>query len=94
LAATYLVLLLEADMAETYEELRKLSMDELIQRYDRVAKNTVDSQLFLREEIARRDAEAQTAQMIRINNQMRYMTIIITISTIISTVAVIISILR
>jgi len=81
-------------MAETYEELRKLSMDELIQRYDRVAKNTVDSQLFLREEIARRDAEAQTAQMIRINNQMRYMTIIITISTIISTVAVIISILR
>lgn len=78
-------------MAETYKELRKLSMDELIQRYDRVAKTTVDSQLFLREEIARRDAEAQTAQMIRINNQMRWMTIIITISTIISTVAVIIN---
>ena len=55
-------------MAETYEELRKLSMSELIQRYDEVAKTTVDSQLFLRAEIARRDAEEQNAQMIRINN--------------------------
>lgn len=78
-------------MAESYAELRKLDIQTLIEKYDSVAKHTVDSQVFLREEIARRDAEQQTTQMIRLNQQMRTMTLVIVALTIVNTVAVIVS---
>ena len=81
-------------MGETYAELQKLSIEELVQKYDRAARSTQDNQLFLSQEIARRHAEKQTEQMMRINEQMRIMTIIITFATIISTIAVIVSLLR
>ncbi|MCZ7673804.1 MAG: hypothetical protein M5U34_45140 [Chloroflexi bacterium] len=81
-------------MAESYEELRKLTKEQLIQKYDSLAKSTQIGLNFLRDEIARRDAEEQTAQMIQVNNQMRNMTIIITVFTIINVIAVIISLLN
>lgn len=79
---------------KTYQELRKLSKDQLIQEYDNKAVHTEPGLDFYKEEIARRDAEEQTKQMMRINNQMRIMTIIITILTIINVIAVFISLFK
>lgn len=51
-------------MATNYGELRKLTIDELVTRYDQIAKNTVLGLDFYRQEIWRRDQEKQTRTMV------------------------------
>jgi hypothetical protein len=81
-------------MAGSYEELRKLTKEQLIQEYDKRARSTQIGLDFLREEIARRDAEEQTVQMLRMTAQMRTMTIVIMVFTIINVIAVIVSLVK
>ncbi|WP_412063767.1 hypothetical protein [Rhizobium sp. SYY.PMSO] len=61
-------------MADSYEELSKLSADVLKQRYDRIAKSTQEGLSFYREEIARREADAQNQIMLAFTKQVRDMT--------------------
>ena len=68
-------------MADSYEELSKLPMDVLKQRYDGMAKSTSEGLLFYREEIARREAEVQNSAMLAFTKQVRDMTIAITVMT-------------
>ncbi len=68
-------------MADTYAELQALSLEELKARYDRRAESTQVGLGFYREEIARREAEAQNGQMLAFTKQMRDMTIAIVAMT-------------
>ncbi len=78
-------------MAETYEQLRDLTREQLVKEYDKIAKNTQIGLNFLREEIARRDAEEQTAQMLTMTRQMRTLTVVIAVLTVINVIAVFLS---
>ena len=60
---------------KSYTQLRSLTVDELVRQYDQIAVN--QSQYGLSDliaEIARRDAEAQTAQIVQMTGDMRDMT--------------------
>lgn len=62
----------------TYAQLRELSIDDLIRRFDQTAETQAQLSLpFIREEIARRDAAAQTGEIVRMTKQMRDMTVTI-----------------
>lgn len=78
-------------MAESYEGLRKLTKEQLVERYDKQAKSTVVGLDFIREEIVRRDAEEQTAQMLLMTSQMRTMTVVIMLLTVVNVIAVFVS---
>ena len=81
------------------KERGKLSWDDLIAEYDQEAKNVGSwGVAFLRDEIFQRDREAQgarmekmTREMARLTNMIRWLTVIITVLTGISTYAVIAS---
>ena len=81
-------------MADSYEKLRQLSTEDLIRRYDHKAESTAVGLSFIREEIARREAEKQTRHMLELTRQMRALTIVITILTVINVVAVLLDILN
>ncbi|MBY5838061.1 hypothetical protein J3P71_17670 [Rhizobium leguminosarum] len=68
-------------MIESYDALSKLSVDDLKERYDKTAKTTNVGLSFYREEIARREAEAQNRIMFAFTKQVRDMTIAITVMT-------------
>jgi hypothetical protein len=74
--------------AKVYAELRALSMQELVELYDAYTKNTVVGLSFIREEIARREAETQTAEIIRLTRVMKWLTVAIAVMTAISMVLV------
>lgn len=74
---------------ETYENLRKLSIEDLKQKYDKSASNTDPGLNFYREEIARRESEKMNSDMVKMTLQMRNMTIAISIMTLINVIAVI-----
>lgn len=69
-------------MSETLRELRMLSLDELIRRHDRAAEHTQVGVSFYLEEIARRDAAAKVAAMLRLTRWIAVMTAVVTASTI------------
>ncbi len=50
-------------MASTYEDLRKKSLEDLKQEYDKLAKNTVIGLSFIHEEIVRREQNKITREM-------------------------------
>jgi hypothetical protein len=64
-------------MADSYEELSKLTIEVLKQRYDRIATSTQEG-LSL---IARREADAQNRAMLAFTKHVRDMTIAITVMT-------------
>jgi hypothetical protein len=68
-------------MAQTFEDLRNTSTEELKNRYDQIAGSTIVGLSFYREEIARRDAEAQNQLMLDFTKQVRDMTVAITVMT-------------
>jgi hypothetical protein len=75
-------------MAEKFAEFRKLSENELIRRYDEMASNTQIGLAFLRDEIAHREADRQYNQMLLLTKQMRNLTIVVTVLTIINVILV------
>jgi hypothetical protein len=86
-------------MKRTWASLQGLSRDDLIAEYDREAKNVGSwSVAFIRDEIFQRDREAQgarmekmTSEMARLTNMIRWLTVLVTVLTAISTYAVIAS---
>jgi hypothetical protein len=81
-------------MAFKYQDLEKLSVDQLKQAYDLSANNTVVGLGFYREEIARREAESLNTRLSVLTHQMRNMTVAIVVLTVINTVLVAISLWR
>jgi hypothetical protein len=77
---------------ETYKDLHKLTKEELEAKYDQVAKNTTAGLSFYREELARREAEEQNQRMLKMTQQMKNLTIAITILTVINVVVIFIQI--
>jgi len=67
--------------APSYAELRKMPMDELVQRYDQHTENRSLGIGFYREEIARREMQEETTAIRQMTRQMRNMTIVITVLT-------------
>ena len=75
-------------MSEKLVDLRRMSIDELIKKHDELAKNTAVGILHYLEEISRRDTEQANKMMLKFNNQIRVMTIIITILTFVNIILV------
>ena len=75
-------------IAYKYEQLEKLSLEELKRSYDVSAQNTVVGLGFFREEIARRDHAEDTKVMLALTRQMRNMTLGIAVLTILNVVLV------
>lgn len=71
-------------MSEPLKELRALSDEEVIARHDKLAEQTVVGTLHYLNEIARRDQDRQTQAMLRYTQWITYMTIIMTIATILN----------
>lgn len=80
-------------MIPRYSELRALSDEELISRYDKAAENSVVGTGFYRDELFRREQERQVQQMIRFTKQLRNMTIAIVFLTVANIVLVAVTVL-
>jgi hypothetical protein len=76
-------------MITSYEALRNLTDEELVQAFDDTAPNTQLGLSFFREELARRENALQYNNMLSLTKQMRGMTIIITVLTIINVIVVV-----
>ena len=76
-------------MAETYEELRKLSDDELIKRYDDRSRNVDLRFTYFLDELHRRRQERHTNQLKMMTWAITGMTVVITIATIVNVVVLI-----
>lgn len=75
------VLDVEAGVTYPLRDLRAKPDEELIDEHDRVAKTGVTDVNYYLAELARRDQERQTAEMVRLTRQMRNLTIIILLLT-------------
>ena len=84
----------EAVMAQSLAELRSTSIEEVVRTYDEIAAHTQLDLNFYREEIARRDAAKQTARIIEMTQQMRTLTVVIAILTLLNSVFVAVPLLR
>ena len=72
--------------AKTYAEISKLPREDLIRRYDQIARShgpIVDIEFF-RQEIWRHDSEQFNLRMQRITSQMGWLTWVITILTVVN----------
>jgi hypothetical protein len=81
-------------MAKKIEELRKMSMDELIRAHDSHAQNTVVGTQFYLDEIVRREAEAQTQAMIGLTKRLEILTWVIMFLTLVNAVAALLMFFR
>ena len=72
---------------KTFEELRELSREELIALYDQEAKHVPLNLNLIKEEIWRRDADESNQRLKQMTSQMRWLTWVITIFTVISTIS-------
>ena len=68
-------------MALSLSELRNLTDDELVEKYDHQAKSTVVGTQYFIDELNRRYQERQTTAMLRFTKWITAMTIVITIAT-------------
>ena len=71
-------------MIPSHEELQGLSDQDLIDRYNAAAQHTVVGTGFYTEELARRRADRQNSEMLKINKSMKAMTVLISILTVIN----------
>ena len=76
-------------MAQSFAEWRRVSRDELIAEYDRLAPNVQIGIAFIRDEILRRDVEEQTKDMMQMTAEVRSLTCWIAGLTLVNTAAVI-----
>ena len=79
-------------MSHSVEELRSLPRDELITRHDAVATPTSVGVNYYLEELARRDAAEQTAEMVRLTRRVARLTMVITVLTAANVIAVIVGV--
>jgi hypothetical protein len=63
-------------MARTYAELRACSVKELQASYDSIAPPVMESLAFFRDEILRREVEAQTSTIRRLTWAITFMTLV------------------
>jgi hypothetical protein len=77
-------------MSMTLKELRDSSDDKLIVEHDRIAKNTGVGIAYYLEELTRRDAATANKTMVDVTKAIAWMTVVITIATIINLVAVLV----
>lgn len=78
-------------MALKYEQLERLSLRDLKRAYDLSTENTAVGVSFYREEIARREADELNKRLSALTAQMRNMTFVIVVLTVINIVLVAIS---
>ena len=71
-------------MSEKYNDLRSMSMDDLISKYDQLSKNTVFWTKHYYDEIIRRDNEQSTKKIIKLTKWITVMTLVMTIATIVN----------
>lgn len=64
-------------MAPTHEQIAAMSDDDLVARYNDLAKSTVVGTSFYREEIARRQAGRENARMLALTHTMARLTWVI-----------------
>jgi hypothetical protein len=81
-------------MTYSYAQWRQLSREALIDEFDRLAANTQHGLAFLAEELVRRDMQEQNGRIEAMTKHIRGLTIIIAILTVVSTVAVVWSLIR
>jgi hypothetical protein len=74
-----------------FEELRKLSDEELVKQFDDLVKSSQLGPSFYREEIARRDGERLNDKMLNYTHELHYFTKWITIMAVTSTITAIVS---
>ncbi len=67
-------------------ELRAMSDDELIEKHDLLAKNTIVGTQHFLDEVARREQSKQTEAMLSYTRRITWMTVVITLATIINLV--------
>ncbi len=80
-------------MAETIEELRSLSREELIRRHDGKAQSTEIGTRHYLAELERRDAHEQAETMVRLTRALALLTVAIVALTVVSVVAVLVDVL-
>jgi hypothetical protein len=74
-------------MALSYQDLRKLSKQELIELYNRAAGPDVYPGLaFFRDELAHREVEEQNQRLIKMTKGIWFMTFVITLATIVNVI--------
>ncbi len=71
-------------MVESLAELRALSDDEIVRRYDDQARDVGDSLSHWRDELNRRYQQRQTDSMLRFTKWITIMTVIVTFATLIN----------
>jgi hypothetical protein len=81
-------------MSETISDLRGLTDEELIRRHDQKSKNTEVGTNHYLAELQRRDQQRGNDVMLAYTRQIKIMTIIVTVATIVSTILVAWSLLR
>ena len=81
-------------MSETISQLRSISDEELIRLHDYKAQSTEVGTNHYLTELHRRDQNRATDAMLRYTKQLTWMTIVITIATIINTILVGITLFR
>ncbi|MHC4872691.1 MAG: hypothetical protein ACYTFY_12685 [Planctomycetota bacterium] len=70
--------------AKSWEDLKLLSDEELIKDYDLRADKTIVGINYYLEELRHRDIDRQTSAMLEYTKEIKYMTIVVTIATIIN----------
>ncbi len=73
----------------SYADLRRLSKEDLMREYDRIALTTQIDLRFIREEIARRDFEEQNQGIRKMTHRIQVLTTIITGLTLVNVAAVV-----
>ena len=74
-------------------ELRSMSEADLIRRHDEEAQSTVTGVDYCLDELHRREQERHTLAMLALTKQMRWMTVVITIATIVGVFATVLGLL-
>ncbi len=69
---------------ESFNTIKNLSIDQLKEKYDNIAKKTNPGISFYQDEIARRESEKLNLKMLEMTKQMRNMTIAISIMTLVN----------
>ena len=70
-------------MAETIDELRNLSDEDIVRRHDAKAKNTSVGTYHYLDELARRDAVRQGERMENLTTSINRLTIVVTVATVV-----------
>ncbi len=73
-------------MAQSYEDLRRFSKEEVVELYNRAAPNVQLGLAFYRDELAHREVEEQNQRIIKMTRGIWVMTLVITVTTIVNVV--------